>query len=67
LRIVLPEDWQQPRPTLTDAGHIAYVADPANSTVIPVALDHGSVEAAFTLDAVPTSIIAVGTGSSHDH
>jgi hypothetical protein len=63
----IPEDWREPRPTIVVAGHTAFVADPATSTVIPVDLEHQEVESTFALDAIPTSITAVGTGGGHSH
>lgn len=56
----IPEDWQEPRPTLAIAGHTAFVADPATSTVIPVDLDVSTVGTAFRLDDEPTGVVAVG-------
>lgn len=62
----IPEDWQEPRPTLTIAGHTAYVADPATSTVTPVELETGTAGTAFRLDAVPTGVAAVGVTFATD-
>ena len=65
----IPDDWQQPRPTLTVAGHTAYVADPETASVVPVDLEAGTVGGAFTMDGVPTAIVTVGAGDgdAHDH
>jgi hypothetical protein len=62
----IPEDWREPRPTITVVGHTAFVADPATSTVVPVDLDDGLAGDPFVVDGAPTAIVAVGTGS-HAH
>ena len=59
----IPEDWQEPRPTLTVVGHTAYVADPATMTVLAVDLTSGTAVDTFAVDGVPTAIVAVPTPS----
>ena len=63
----IPEDWQEPRPTLTVAGHTAYVADPASSSLLPVDLESLTVGDGFALDAVPAGIVATGMADHVDH
>jgi len=55
----IPEDWREPRPTLTVAGHTAYVADPDTSTVTVVDLSSSAAVNTFPVDGVPTGVVAV--------
>lgn len=61
----IPEDWQEPRPTITVVGHTAFVADPATSTVTPVDLEDGLAGDPVEIDGVPTAIVSVGAGDHH--
>jgi hypothetical protein len=55
----IPEDWREPRPIMTVVEHTAYVADPATSTVTVVDLAGGNAVDSFSVDGVPTAIVAV--------
>lgn len=61
----IPEDWTEPRPTLTVAGHTAYVADSATSTVVPVELESFQRGDPLPVPGVPSGIVAVGEGHGH--
>lgn len=51
-----PAEWQDAHPTLAVNGNIAYVTEPANSTVHAVDLTTGKVSASVKMDAVPNEI-----------
>lgn len=54
-----PTEWQQPRPTLHVQGEVAYVTEPASSTVHVVDLTTLAVTGSFELPVVPNEIQAV--------
>ncbi len=54
-----PEDWREPRPTLTVEGDIAYVTDPAGARVVAVDLEEDEIVAKAELDSVPTGTAPV--------
>ncbi|HEY5981479.1 MAG TPA: zinc metallochaperone AztD [Microlunatus sp.] len=61
-----PDAWQSPRPTLKVSGDIAYVSDPASSSIMAVDLIKGVVIKKATLSAAPNEV-AVATGTVADH
>lgn len=61
-----PDEWQSPRPTLTVAGAVAYVTDPATKSIMSVDLTSGEVIKKATLTAPPNEL-AVATGSDDPH
>jgi hypothetical protein len=54
-----PDEWQSPRPTLFAADGIAYVTDPATSTVHAVDVVTGRVTATAELSHVPNELTGV--------
>lgn len=68
---VVPEDWQEPRPTLLMLDGSAYVTDPATNRVLAVDIATGEVWAETTLDVTANEIVGttgdVVDGVSHDH
>ncbi|PSL05995.1 hypothetical protein CLV30_103149 [Haloactinopolyspora alba] len=61
----LPEGHGGLAPSLAVAGHTAYVADPATSTIVPVDLQARSAGEPIALEATPTDLVAVGTAPTH--
>ncbi|GAB2624859.1 zinc metallochaperone AztD [Pseudactinotalea suaedae] len=66
----VPEDWQQPRPTLTMLAGSAYVTDPANQRLLALDVATAEVWQETELDVVPNEIAGV-TGDvaegGHEH
>lgn len=61
-----PDEWQSPRPALTVNGAVAYVTDPATSSILSVDLTTGEVITKATLPVAPNEL-AVATGTQeHD-
>ena len=62
-----PDEWQSPRPTLKVSGDIAYVTDPATSSVMSVDLTTGAVITRTALSVTPNElVVATGTAEHHD-
>ncbi|MFE7846661.1 hypothetical protein ACFUTX_15865 [Microbacterium sp. NPDC057407] len=55
----VPEDYRSPRPTVTVLDDVAWITDPATSTVHVVDLDDLEVVTEAELDIVPNQLIAV--------
>lgn len=54
-----PEDWQQPRPAVSVLGGLAYITDPATSTLHVVDLEAGEVVDSTALDVVPNELVTI--------
>ena len=62
-----PDEWQSPRPTLKVSGDIAYVSDPATTSIMVVDLARGVVVKKATLPVAPNEMaVAAGTAENHD-
>lgn len=53
------------RPSMSVAGHEAFVTSPASRSVLRVDLEDGSIKAEVTLASAPTGVLAPGGGHSH--
>lgn len=62
----VPEDWQQPRPTLTMLDGSAYVTDPATQRVLAVDIETGEIWREGVLSVTPNEITGV-TGDVPEH
>lgn len=70
----VPEEWQQPRPTITMLAGSAYVTDPAGQRLLGVDIPTAEVWLESALDVVPNEIAGVSGDVSegaveddHDH
>jgi hypothetical protein len=67
----VPEEWQQPRPTLLILDGSAYVTDPVNQRLVAVDVETGAVWNETPLDVVPNEIVGatgdVVEGVSHEN
>lgn len=61
-----PDEWQSPRPTLKVSGDIAYVTDPATTSIMSVDLTKGEVITKATLPTAPNEL-AVASGTAAEH
>ena len=61
-----PDEWQSPRPTLKVSGDIAYVSDPATTSIMSVDLTKGAVITKATLPTAPNEL-AVASGTATEH
>lgn len=68
----VPEDWQQPRPTLLMLDGSAYVTDPANERIVAVDIETGEIWNEATLEVAPNELVGVsgdvvdGVSQVHD-
>lgn len=60
-----PMDWQQARPTIKTEGSLAYVTEPATSTIHVLDLREGEVVDSVAVPHVPNEVSGVGDTGEH--